>query len=140
MITGIDKSGKSTLVDALNKKTNYEHYVIERCPTTVRHFAELLRRPFDEVRFHQLCQSLNTNSVLHVCLFAEDWLIKERFIEANESPLPGDLTFHEHQNHIMMAFTRANWQHRLFLNTGRLSINVCVNIILKKLKEMKNAY
>jgi hypothetical protein len=132
-ITGMDKTGKTTLVEALNVATNYEHYVIERDPSTVKFFAQLLNRPFYQSEYNKLLWGYKKLCGVHVCLFCDTKVLAKRFQESGEPDLPGHLSMFDHQATLVQEFIKARYKNQLLLNTSDLSVGDCVEQIIDKL-------
>lgn len=136
-IDGIDKSGKSTIISELFKKTNGLVYIIDRSPCGWHFFNELLERNKDDNLYKKQYNAklkdfrkLIDLSIL-LTIDRETWL--ERCKEHKEPPLVGNLSFVEHQEELVRYFTKARYPNVLKLNTGELTINECVNEIMKRI-------
>lgn len=136
-ITGIDKSGKSTLIKSFMQATHYEHYVVDRDPSTY-HFFNVLRHRLtghEELsRYWSFQKKFKQYVDLAILLKVneEDW--EHRCDIHNEPSLVGDLKFTEHQNMIEHFFDKARYNNILKLNTTDSSIDDCVNAIKDKIK------
>jgi hypothetical protein len=135
-ISGIDKSGKTTVLNALNEVTNYQHFVIERDPATVMFFAQLLGRPIDMKEYDKLMWHYRQMPFLSVLLTCESCILEDRFAEHNEPPLPGGLSIHDHQSGIIEAFLKAQWRFPLVISTSYWNVRETVELILEKLEEI----
>lgn len=135
-ITGIDKSGKSTLIDSLWKELGKTDYVMDRDISTWHCFNIMLQRVDNDKIYHKeyknklnvFRQLVDLSIILEVN--EEDW--KERCKEHLEDDLVG-LPFNEHQEMIHRFFDKARYKNVLRLNTSKLSIDECLDIILKRL-------
>jgi len=126
-ITGIDKSGKSTLMDKFNKATNYAYYVTDRDPSTTFHFDRALDRnniPLDD--YDKFMNRFRMVPGLHVCLYCPVQILIQRFQAHNEPTLPGNLTLGDHQMSIINHFLSARFEHSLFLDTSAMIASDCV--------------
>ena len=132
-ISGIDKSGKTSVLNALNKITNYQHFIIERDTTAVLFFAKLLHRPIDYSAYKQLIRQFQAFHHLAVFLYADPQIIGARFAVHDEPQLPGNLSIKDHQRQLMIEWKSAVWRYPLSINTTVLSINETVNIIKEKI-------
>lgn len=132
-ITGIDKSGKSTIVEEFNKLTGYQHYVIERDPTTVRFFCELLDRPFNENEYKKAIEKFNALPGLKVCLYCDSLVLDERFKKDNEPALPGNLSLYNHQARLIDLFLMAKYTNSLLLETTFQTARSCSEVIKNNL-------
>ena len=135
-ISGIDKSGKTTILNALNKTTNYQHFVIERDPATVMFFAKLLNRPIDIDEYNKLMWHYRQMPFLSVLLTCEVDVLEKRFHEHNEPALPGMLSIAEHQDGVIRAFFDAQWRFPLVISTSVWDVPQTVDIIINGLEEI----
>lgn len=139
-ITGIDKSGKSTLINEFMIATNYEHYVLDRDPSTF-HFFNMIR---DRIKNPEQCDKYTKFASIFRCvvdlavfLRADDKDIEERFIQHNEPKLVGNLSIHDHQNQIEQYFDNVSYRKVLKLNTSELTIDQCVKEIMENIHANK---
>ena len=135
-ISGIDKSGKTTILNALNEATNYQHFVIERDPATVMFFAKLLGRPIDTMEYEKLMYHYRSMPFLSVLLTCDNEDLENRFAEHNEPALPGPLSIADHQSGIIEAFIKANWRFPLIHNTSFWSVKETVAAIIERLEDI----
>lgn len=136
-ITGIDKSGKSTLINALWNVLDKTHYVMDRDLSTWHFFNEMAGR-VDGNRVYKKEYKNKLNIFRQLVDLAiilevneEDW--SKRCLEHKEQPLYGNLSFKEHQKQINRYFTKAKYPNILRLNTSELSIDECLRLICKRL-------
>ena len=130
-ISGIDKSGKTTLVNAFNKATKYQHFVIEREPSAVRFFCELLNRPFNTSEYNLLITMLKKVPALHVFLYADVKTLRRRFLKHDEPALPGSINMAEHQLNLYQCWSNTKWKNPLVLNTDKKTIDECVQHMIE---------
>lgn len=134
-ITGIDKSGKTTLINEFMESTGHEHYVIDRSPDTFFFFNILRNRIKDceqQDRYLDFQNKFSQFVDLAVFLYSSKKDLKERFKEHNEPKIVGNLSLLEHQNEIEKYFDNAGYSNYLKLNTSTLSVEECV----EKIKEI----
>jgi len=137
-ITGIDKSGKSTLIQRVWDATNGNYYVADRDLST-RHFFNILlgRVNKNDKVYHKeyknkiaaYRQLLDLAVLLEVNEF--DW--KLRCHSHKEKPLVGNLSFGLHQKALIKHFDKAHYKNVLKLNTSELSEDECFDAIMKRL-------
>jgi len=135
-ITGIDKAGKTTLINAFMEATNYEHYVIDRSPDTYNFFNIIRKRvkdPMQVDRYFEFNKKIKNVLDLAILIYADPKDIEERFIEHDEPPLVGEHSVREHMTLLEDHFNIANYNNTLKLNTSFYSIDECVKIIKEKL-------
>jgi len=137
-ITGIDRVGKTTAVEMVNKLTNYRHFVIERDPSTVKFFCELMGRPFDEWEYKKTLWKVNALHGLHVLLICGIATLKKRFKDTNEPPLPGKLTLREHQDRLAHLFQEAQYTNSLIISTDDKPPEAVGKLIVNKLNSLIN--
>lgn len=80
---GMDKVGKTTLIHALDKATNYEHIIIDRGPNSYLVYDKLYCRPY-EIDHLKTEMDIMTTSHLCVYCYADEDDIKKRLKEAGE--------------------------------------------------------
>lgn len=80
---GMDKVGKTTLIHALDKATNYEHIIIDRGPNSYLVYDKLYYRPY-EIDHLKTEMDIMTTSHLCVYCYADEDDIKKRLKEAGE--------------------------------------------------------
>ena len=135
-ITGIDKSGKSTLINSLWKELGRKDYIMDRDISTWHCFNHMLNRVNnDKVYEKEYKNKLNAfRQLVDLAIILEvneeDW--NNRCKEHNEQDLVG-LPFKEHQEMIHKSFNKAKYKNVLRLNTSELSIDECLDIIFKRL-------
>ena len=135
-VTGIDRSGKTTLLQAFNEATNFVHMTVDRDPSTVMFFADLMHRVKGRKRYHQnYKQVINYKFVpdLAVYLFADPEDIQYRFDVTNEPALIGDLNFKYHMQLMEDYFNKAGYLNTIKLNTSILTPQECANRMVTQL-------
>lgn len=143
-ISGIDKSGKSTIAKMLNRATCYRHFVIERDPTAVLTFAQeegyARLCDVDKKEYIQSYEALlfNYRSVplIAVFLYAPPRVIERRFKQHREPPLINGASIKEHQIKLMTAWKEAHWRYPVAINTHMTSPQETVELIIQKIKEV----
>ena len=137
-ITGIDKSGKSTLIQRLWDYTDGKYYIADRDLST-RHFFNILlgrvneKDPVYKKEYQNKLSAYRQLLDLAVILVVneKDW--SERCLKHKEKPLVGELSFKDHQKQLVRHFEKAKYKNVLKLNTSELSEDECFNAILKRL-------
>ena len=136
-ITGIDKSGKSTLIKAFHEATDYEHYVVDRSPDTFWFFnviRDRVKNPNQICKYFELNDKLKNVLDLAILISAEPEDLEKRFIEHLEPPLVGEYSFKDHIILLEDYFDRAKYKNVLKINTSKHSIKECVETIKDKIK------
>lgn len=139
--SGIDKSGKSTLINAFMIRTNYEHYVVDRDPSNYFFFNVIRDRLGDHehgmkqlARYECFQKRFSKCVDLAILLYADDDDLIERFILNKEPDLVGDLTFEEHKKELELWFNLAKYKNTLKINTSKYSEEQCLNMIRNKIE------
>lgn len=135
LFEGMDKVGKTTLIHALNKATNYEHIIIDRGPNSYLVYDEIYKRGH-KIDYYKTEMDIRNTSHLCVCCYANQEDIEKRLAEANE-------TFEEEQGTILEV--SANFAEKLnasnldtlFINTSRYDIDTAIDIILAHIENKK---
>ena len=136
-ITGIDKSGKSTLIKAFHEATDYEHYVVDRSPDTFNFFNIIRNRIKDcnqISKYFEFNEKFKNILDLAVLVSADPEDLEKRFIEHLEPPLVGEYSFKDHMILLEDYFNRAKYKNVLKINTSKRSIKECVETIKDKIK------
>lgn len=136
-ISGIDKSGKTSLGEKLWNVLGRRAMVIDRDISGHHFFNEIEDRVSGDLVYAReykrklgvYRQLVDLAVILEV--EEEDW--KERCKKTNEPPLIGELNFVDHQKKLISIFNKAKYKNVLRLNTSDLSIDECLSIILKRL-------
>ena len=136
-IDGIDKSGKSTIIAEVFKKTNGKVFIIDRSMSSWHFFNVLLDRIDENSSYKKEYNNKlkEFRRIVDLSIFLkvneEDWI--KRCKKENEPPLVGTLSMYDHQLQLEKYFMKARYKNILNLNTSHLTINECVNAILKRL-------
>ena len=83
LFEGMDKVGKTTLIHALDKATNYEHIIIDRGPNSYLVYDEIYHRPY---KMDHVKTEMDLKNTSHLCVYcyADKDDIKDRLNEADE--------------------------------------------------------
>lgn len=130
---GVDKSGKSTLINEFNKDTNFSFVVIDRLTISSKVYDELFSRNnydyYDNVEM-EIAKNFN---VLIVYCDAPNNIIEERLMKANEK-LPKELS---DIKKVKDVFNHYLYHHCSFLNIVNVDttkdISECLEAIKRKL-------
>lgn len=137
-ITGIDKSGKSTLIDKLWHAVDKKYYIDDRDISTWHFFNVLLNRvdKKDTLYNKQYKEKLKAyrqliDLAVILVVDEDDWI--NRCKEHKEQCLVGGLSFKDHQNELIRHFEKAKYKNTLMLNTSKSSEDYCLDEILHRL-------
>lgn len=137
-ISGVSKSGKTSIIKLLNEKTDNEHYILDSDPTEIHTSNVIKHRVYD---VHQLSKYLSfqnkfSNFVdLAVCLKVDKIDLSNRLILSHHE---FDSNIIEHQKYLITNFKHSDYKNELILDTSINSLDECVNIILDKIEELSN--
>lgn len=128
---GMDKVGKTTLIHALDKATNYEHIIIDRGPNSYRVYDKLYHRPY-EVDHFKTEMDLRDTSHLVVYCFADEDDIKKRLKEVGEEwpAEQGNISLVRNMFNISMESSNLNV---LYINTSMFDIEESVKLIKSRI-------
>jgi len=136
-ITGIDKSGKSTIIQEIYEKTNGLVYVMDRDISTWHFFNILMDRDRHNIsykkEYNAKLKDFRRVVDLSILLNIDEDTWKNRCEKHNEQELVGTLSMLEHQKELSRWFDKAKYKNVLKLNTSELTIDECVNKILKRI-------
>ena len=137
-ISGIDKSGKSTIGDAYMKKTNYVNYAIVRDPSNymaLNYIQDRIKDIEQMDQYHMFMENFKYTVDLAVFLICKPSALDKRFILNHEPELVGDLTKEEHQDELLNWFSKAEYPNFIVIDTTNKTVDECVNIIIKQSQE-----
>jgi len=137
-VSGIDKSGKTTIIDEYMRRTKYSHYLVDRDPSNymalnnVQDRIQSIEQMDDYLGF---MAEFKHNVDLAVLLTCEPQALEKRFKINHEPDLVGNLSFLEHQALIKYYFDRVKYQNSIVIDTTNKTVEQCVNLIINKLGE-----
>ena len=138
VITGIDKSGKSSIGDAYMKKTNYANYAVIRDPSTY-HFLNFVQDRIKNIEqvdeYLEFIENFKHGIDLAVLLICKPSALLKRFRLHNEPKLVGDLSMEEHQEMLIEYFNRVEYPNSIIIETSNKTIDECVHLIIEKSQE-----
>lgn len=130
---GVDKSGKTTLLNKFNKETNFKYWVMDRSIISSLVYNELFKRKDEEYYIDILETMLENFDILFIYCYADIKDIKQRLSLHNEA-LPTQLQNIEKVNNLYKYYLNSINLGRpayIELNTSQLSVDECI----KKIKE-----
>ena len=131
---GMDKVGKTTLINEINKTTGYEHVtIVDRGPSGYITYDKIYGR-CNFGSHHRVEMDLYTSDCLVVYLVSTKEDIQKRLNNHNEK-LEQDITETKFKYGHEISKSKLNV---LTLNTSHFSITECTNMILHKLTEIKD--
>ena len=137
-VSGIDKSGKTSIIDAYMIKTKFANYLVDRDPSNYMALSDIQDRIQSTEQMEEYLSFINEfvcNVDLAVLITCAPQALEKRFKLNHEPPLVGDLDFEGHQAMIKYYFKRANYPNSLIIDTTDKTVEQCVNLIVKKLGE-----
>lgn len=134
---GVDKSGKTTLKDLFNKKTNFSYVVLDRLTTSSKIYNNFFGR--DRLEYYEQFERsvLSSFNVLVVLCECKTEIIIERLKNANEF-LPEKLM---DIDKVKAAFRKEvcdSFTNFILIDTGN-EINECVDALINRVKEMEKS-
>lgn len=137
-VSGVDKSGKTSIINAYMTKTKYRDYLVDRDPSNYMALNDVQDRieTIEQMdNYYAFVAGYKHIVDLAVLLLADPAALEKRFILNKEPPLVGDLTFCQHQSIIKMYFDRVEYPNSLVIDTTDKTIDQCVNLIIKHSQE-----
>jgi thymidylate kinase len=132
---GVDKSGKTTLLNKFNKETNFKYWVMDRSIISSLVYNELFKRNDEDYYISILETMLENFDILFVYCYADIKDINERLYLHNES-LPKELSRIEKVQKLYKEYLNGiNLPTRTYieLNTSQLSVDECIEKIKESL-------
>ena len=136
---GADKTGKTTIRDRFNKKTNFGYVVLDRLTTSSKIYNELFGR--DRLGYYKTIEDamIKAFNVLVVLCECDTEIILERLRNANEE-LPEQL---RNVDEVKKAFRREverSFINYVVIDTTNKEIDECVDSIITRVMEMEKVY
>ena len=132
---GTDKVGKTSLMYALAKATNYEYINIDRGPNSYLVYDKLYNRPYE---IEHIKTEMDLRNTSHLCVYcaarAED--IEKRLKDANEAWPEEQGTIEKVKEMFCETMNNSNLDV-IYINTSLHSIDESVDIIMKAIEERK---
>lgn len=133
---GVDKSGKTTILNEFNKKTNFSYVVLDRLTTSSKVYNELFER--DRLKYYEdverkLLESFNVLVVLCEC---DTELNKKRLKKANET-LPKQLENVDMMKRKFYDEVEKSFINFMLVDTTFKNIDECVEDVIKRVKGME---
>ena len=136
---GVDKTGKTTIRDRFNKKTNFGYVVLDRLTTSSKIYNEFFGR--DRLGYYKTIEDamIKAFNVLVVLCECDTEIILERLRNANEE-LPEQL---RNVDEVKKAFRREverSFINYVVIDTTNKEIDECVDSIITRVMEMEKVY
>lgn len=136
-VSGIDKSGKTTVIKEFMNVTNYKHYIIDRDPSNYQalNFIRKRVRKGDKDEYYEFIDFFRHNVDLAILLVVDKETGVKRFEDSDEPKLPGKYSFEKHQEIISKYFYDVGYRNSITINTSELSVEQTIELIIEKLEE-----
>lgn len=137
-VSGIDKSGKTTIIDEYMRRTKYRDYLVDRDPSNYMALNDIQDRitTIEQMdNYYGFMSSFKHVVDLAVLLVCEPQALSKRFKLNHEPDLVGCLTFSEHQEVIRKYFNNIEYPNSIVIDTTDKTVDQCVNLIKNKLGE-----
>lgn len=135
---GVDKSGKTTIKDRFNKKTNFGYVVLDRLTTSSKIYNEFFGRDrlgyYNEVE-NSVIKAFNVLVVLCEC---DTEIISRRLSNANEE-LPEQLKDIDKVKKAFREEVDKSFINYVVIDTTSRDVDECVENIITIVKEMEKA-
>ena len=136
---GVDKTGKTTIRDRFNKKTNFGYVVLDRLTTSSKIYNEFFGR--DRLDYYKTIEDamIKAFNVLVVLCECDTEIILERLRNANEE-LPEQL---RNVDEVKKAFRREverSFINYVVIDTTNKEIDECVDSIITRVMEVEKVY
>lgn len=132
---GMDKVGKTTLIHALDKATDYEHIIIDRGPNSYLVYDEIYNRGHALDYYKTEMDLINTS---HLCVFCyankED--IEARLNEAGEEWAHEQGSIKDVIRKFGINMFGSKLEH-IYINTSTMSVEEAVTAIIKEIESLK---
>lgn len=132
---GVDKSGKTTLINAFNKATNFKYVVLDRLTTSSKVYNDLFKR--DNREYYESFENAikkNFNVFVILCECNNE-IIERRLIDNNEK-LPKELIEISKVKESFYNEVYESFERYTIINTEN-DINECLRLIIRAINDME---
>lgn len=136
---GVDKTGKTTIRDRFNKKTNFGYVVLDRLTTSSKIYNEFFGR--DRLDYYKTIEDamIKAFNVLVVLCECDTEIILERLRNANEE-LPKQLRNVDEVKKAFREEVERSFINYVVIDTTNKEIDECVDSIITRVMEMEKVY
>ena len=135
LFEGMDKVGKTTLINYLNKDTKFEHIIIDRGPNSYLVYNKLYNRPY-EIDYYKTEMDLRNSTYLCVYCYAEEETIKDRLNQYSENWDNRQGTILDVKKEFDKKMAESNLDI-LYLNTSKFSIDESIKLIKEEIDKRR---
>ena len=135
----LDKTGKATIRDRFNKKTNFGYVVLDRLTTSSKIYNEFFGR--DRLGYYKTIEDamIKAFNVLVVLCECDTEIILERLRNANEE-LPEQLRNVDEVKKAFREEVERSFINYVVIDTTNKEIDECVDSIITRVMEMEKVY
>lgn len=129
IFSGIDKTGKDTLISSFNRITNFKHSCINRSLPDNFAYDRLYERG-DVLKWLKLDKKLDKDVFVIIYLYSDVKTLKQRFKKTNERDIKLEKDYKKLMNYYNVYFLNTHLKF-MKLNTSKHSIDECLRRIIK---------
>ena len=144
IIEGVDRTGKDTLQQSLNKATDYKNMVMIRGPIGFLAYNKLYNKAVDANEYLTIERQLKQVNHLVVYLTADTDELLQRFIDTNEEPLREEkdntnvsrrqtIETHKKIHEIYYDYSSLN---KMTIDTTNLTTEEVAELVVKRINEI----
>ena len=144
IIEGVDRTGKDTLQQSLNKATDYKNMVMIRGPIGFLAYNKLYNKAVDSNEYLTMERQLKQVNHLVVYLTADTDELLQRFIDTNEEPLREEkdnanisrrqtIEMHKKIHEIYYEYSTLN---KMTIDTTNLTTEEVAELVVKRINEI----
>ena len=144
IIEGVDRTGKDTLQQSLNKATDYKNMVMIRGPIGFLAYNKLYNKAVDANEYLTIERQLKQVNHLVVYLTADTDELLQRFIDTNEEPLREEkananvsrrqtIEMHKKIHEIYYEYSTLN---KMTIDTTNLTTEEAAEQVVKRINEL----
>ena len=144
IIEGVDRTGKDTLQQSLNKATDYKNMVMIRGPIGFLAYNKLYNKAVDANEYLTIERQLKQVNHLVVYLTADTDELLQRFIDTNEEPLREEkananvsrrqtIEMHKKIHEIYYEYSTLN---KMTIDTTNLTTEEVAEQVVKRINEL----
>jgi len=135
ILDGMDRSGKTSVIDMINKQTGYTPVIIDRGPIGYKAYGELYNKENRPEDYDIMEEQLKGVDHLCVYLYADEEVIEQRCRDTSEKEMPFGV---KKNKELYDKYFEESTLHKISFDSGRYSTEEIVKMIFDKIKKWQN--
>lgn len=129
ILEGVDRSGKDSMQDEIDKQTRYKHFIMDRGPIGFKAYCDIFNKDFELFKKYTQAEEqwATLDNVLVIYLTATDETLVDRCVKTNHEILD----FHRHKE-IYEAYLNISPLNHIVADTTHKHVSEIVSDLIKE--------